>query len=186
MAGPDPIAVTNGQGAPRRGRKLSVVVPGLNEERSIPALVERLQPVLDGLGLEWEVIFVDDGSSDGTLALLKGAARPGPPLQGALAQPQLRQGDCRSGRAHLRDGRCGRADGCGPAASPGAHQGIRRALERRLRHRLWPADATATPTVCCIACRRACSTPPSRSSAARRCPRAPGISACWIARRSMP
>ncbi len=71
MAGPDPIAVTNGQGAPRRGRKLSVVVPGLNEERSIPALVERLQPVLDGLGLEWEVIFVDDGSTDGTLALLR-------------------------------------------------------------------------------------------------------------------
>jgi glycosyltransferase involved in cell wall biosynthesis len=63
--------VTNGQGAPRRGRKLSVVVPGLNEERSIPALVERLKPVLDGLGLAWEVIFVDDGSTDGTLALLK-------------------------------------------------------------------------------------------------------------------
>ena len=72
MAGPDPIAVTNGQGVPRRGRKLSVVVPGLNEERSIPALVERLRPALEGLGLEWEVIFVDDGSSDGTLALLRG------------------------------------------------------------------------------------------------------------------
>ena len=59
--------MTNGQGAPRRGRKLSVVVPGLNEERGIPPLVERLRPVLDGLGLDWEVIFVDDGSTDGTL-----------------------------------------------------------------------------------------------------------------------
>ncbi len=71
MAGPNPIAVTNGQGAPRRGRKLSVVVPGLNEERSIPPLMTRLQPVLDSLGLEWEVIFVDDGSTDGTLDLLR-------------------------------------------------------------------------------------------------------------------
>jgi glycosyltransferase involved in cell wall biosynthesis len=48
-------------------------VPGLNEERSIPALVERLRSVLDGLDLEWEVIFVDDGSTDRTLQLLKTA-----------------------------------------------------------------------------------------------------------------
>lgn len=71
MAGPDPSAVTNGQGATRRRRKLSVVVPGLNEERGIPALIARLRPVLDGLGLEWEILFVDDGSTDGTLALLR-------------------------------------------------------------------------------------------------------------------
>jgi polyisoprenyl-phosphate glycosyltransferase len=54
-----------------RRRMLSVVVPGLNEERGIPALVERLGPVLDGLGLDWEVIFVDDGSTDGTMAVLR-------------------------------------------------------------------------------------------------------------------
>jgi glycosyltransferase involved in cell wall biosynthesis len=48
-----------------------VVVPGLNEERSIPALVERLQPVLEALGMAWEVIFVDDGSPDGTLAVAR-------------------------------------------------------------------------------------------------------------------
>jgi polyisoprenyl-phosphate glycosyltransferase len=49
---------------------LSVIVPGLNEERAIPPLIERLQPVLDRLDLDWDVIFVDDGSSDGTMALL--------------------------------------------------------------------------------------------------------------------
>jgi glycosyltransferase involved in cell wall biosynthesis len=56
---------------PARRARLSVVVPGLNEERSIPPLVERLRPVLDGLDLDWEVIFVDDGSADGTMAVLR-------------------------------------------------------------------------------------------------------------------
>ncbi|HET6927488.1 MAG TPA: glycosyltransferase, partial [Hyphomicrobiaceae bacterium] len=57
-------------GPPRR-RSLSVVVPMLNEERGVETLVGRLKPVLEGLDLEWEVVFVDDGSTDGTLARLR-------------------------------------------------------------------------------------------------------------------
>ena len=68
MAGP--IAVTRAP-SDRPRRKVSVIVPGLNEERGIPALIERLRPVLESLGLDWEVIFVDDGSTDGTLPLLR-------------------------------------------------------------------------------------------------------------------
>ncbi len=71
IAAPDVAAsAETASGAPHRAR-LSVIVPGLNEERSIPALVERLRPVLDGLDLDWEVIFVNDGSTDGTMALIK-------------------------------------------------------------------------------------------------------------------
>jgi polyisoprenyl-phosphate glycosyltransferase len=72
----------DGGRAPRRGRKLSVVVPGLNEERCIPTLVERLSPVLAGLGLDWEVIFVDDGSTDGTLELIRSLHRQDPRFKG--------------------------------------------------------------------------------------------------------
>ncbi len=59
------------QGLTHPRRSLSVVIPGLNEESGIPPLLERLLPVLERLGLDWDVIFVDDGSTDGTLALLK-------------------------------------------------------------------------------------------------------------------
>jgi glycosyltransferase involved in cell wall biosynthesis len=72
IAAPDAAAPAQTAADPLRRPVLSVIVPGLNEERSIPALVARLEPVLDGLGLDWEVIFVDDGSTDGTLDLLRG------------------------------------------------------------------------------------------------------------------
>jgi glycosyltransferase involved in cell wall biosynthesis len=49
---------------------LSIVIPVLNEERGLPRLLERLVPVLDGLGRPWETIFVDDGSTDGTATAL--------------------------------------------------------------------------------------------------------------------
>jgi dolichol-phosphate mannosyltransferase len=49
---------------------ISVVVPVRNEERSIELLYGELAAALDGAGLEWEVLFVDDGSTDGSFAAL--------------------------------------------------------------------------------------------------------------------
>lgn len=49
---------------------LNVVVPCYNEEQVLPALVARLRPVLDGLGEDYAVIFVDDGSRDATPSML--------------------------------------------------------------------------------------------------------------------
>ena len=50
---------------------LSVVVPILNEERNLAELFRRTTAALAGLGRSYELIFVDDGSSDGTFATLE-------------------------------------------------------------------------------------------------------------------
>jgi undecaprenyl-phosphate 4-deoxy-4-formamido-L-arabinose transferase len=50
---------------------LSVVVPILNEERSVPELYRRTTEALTGFGRSYELIFVDDGSTDGTFAALE-------------------------------------------------------------------------------------------------------------------
>ena len=50
---------------------LSVVIPVYNEEAGLPALFGRLYPALDALRLEYELIFVDDGSRDRSAALLR-------------------------------------------------------------------------------------------------------------------
>lgn len=52
--------------APRSRIALSVVVPFYNEGANVEALFDRLVPVLDGIGLSWEVICVNDGSRDDT------------------------------------------------------------------------------------------------------------------------
>ena len=49
---------------------ISVVVPVYNEEPSLRDLVDELAHALDALGEAWEVIVVDDGSTDGTFATL--------------------------------------------------------------------------------------------------------------------
>lgn len=59
---------------------LSVVIPAYNEAQAVPLLVEQLVPVLEGIaGAAWEVILVDDGSTDGTGEIMAriAAARPG-------------------------------------------------------------------------------------------------------------
>jgi len=49
---------------------ISVVVPVYNEERSVALLFDELRSALEPLGREWEVVFVDDGSSDGSFGAL--------------------------------------------------------------------------------------------------------------------
>jgi glycosyltransferase involved in cell wall biosynthesis len=51
--------------------KLSVVIPIYNEEENINPLYEELKEVLNSLEHEHEIVFVDDGSGDGSLSLLE-------------------------------------------------------------------------------------------------------------------
>jgi undecaprenyl-phosphate 4-deoxy-4-formamido-L-arabinose transferase len=51
--------------------EVSVVIPVYNEEEGLPLLFARLYPALDALGRPYEVVFVDDGSSDRSAALLR-------------------------------------------------------------------------------------------------------------------
>lgn len=57
---------------------LSLVIPCFNEEEVVPELDRRLRLLLDTLGETWEVVFIDDGSKDKTLAMLEELARSEP------------------------------------------------------------------------------------------------------------
>ena len=51
--------------------EISVVVPVYNEEENLPILIPKLVEVLKSLRSPYEMIFVDDGSSDGSRQVLK-------------------------------------------------------------------------------------------------------------------
>jgi glycosyltransferase involved in cell wall biosynthesis len=61
--------VTGRQTAGRE--KVSVVVPIFNEEATLDALVARLEQALGGAGLDYEVLFVNDGSRDRSTEMLR-------------------------------------------------------------------------------------------------------------------
>jgi dolichol-phosphate mannosyltransferase len=54
--------------------ELSIVVPLFNERPVFEPLVVRLRQTLDTLDTSWELVFVDDGSTDGTGSLIRGVA----------------------------------------------------------------------------------------------------------------
>jgi undecaprenyl-phosphate 4-deoxy-4-formamido-L-arabinose transferase len=51
--------------------KLSVVIPVYNEEAVLPTLFARLYPALDALQISYEIVYVNDGSKDKSVALLR-------------------------------------------------------------------------------------------------------------------
>jgi glycosyltransferase involved in cell wall biosynthesis len=50
---------------------LSIIVPAFNEQEALPAFHARLSAVLESLEMESEIIYVNDGSRDGTLGILR-------------------------------------------------------------------------------------------------------------------
>ena len=60
---------------------LSIVAPAYNEERNIPAFLAAIVPVLERIGETFEIVFVDDGSRDGTLGMLAARASQDPRIK---------------------------------------------------------------------------------------------------------
>lgn len=56
------------------GPELSVILPAFNEGENVNAIVAQLLPVLEGLVSSFEILFIDDGSSDDTLDRIRMAA----------------------------------------------------------------------------------------------------------------
>lgn len=65
---------------------LSIVLPAFNETHRLPQTLSEIRPYLDQSFRQYEVIVVDDGSSDGTPELVRNVARDWPNLS-LLVQP---------------------------------------------------------------------------------------------------
>lgn len=57
--------------SPNADTLLTIVVPCFNEQEVLPEFQRRLVTVLDGLKLDAEIVYINDGSSDNTLELLQ-------------------------------------------------------------------------------------------------------------------
>ncbi len=61
--------------------KLGLVIPTLNEEENIGTLLDRVRLNLEGLQLDYELLVVDDGSKDGTGAVVQEYSRSDPRIR---------------------------------------------------------------------------------------------------------
>ncbi len=62
----------------RRAGLISIAVPCFNEQHSIQPFMQAITPVLESTGHDYEILFVDDGSTDDTLPLLIALANSNP------------------------------------------------------------------------------------------------------------
>ncbi len=61
---------------------LSVVIPAYNEEESLPELEAWIRRVVEKHGLRYEIIFIDDGSSDATWRVIRDLAKANTSIRG--------------------------------------------------------------------------------------------------------
>lgn len=62
-------------------KKISLVIPAFNEADAIPVFLEHVIPVVSGTGYDFEIVFVDDGSSDATVETLTCYSRQYPQIR---------------------------------------------------------------------------------------------------------
>ncbi len=73
-----PASVLQDQTAGTRRKCVSLIVPVYNEEEAIDFFYEHIQTILTRSDYDFEVLFVDDGSTDGTLACIERLHRRDP------------------------------------------------------------------------------------------------------------
>ena len=73
------------------GLDLSVVVPLYNEEESLPELVDQLLKALRPIGERFELVLVNDGSTDNTASVLESISEQVPELVGVLLRKNYGQ-----------------------------------------------------------------------------------------------
>lgn len=61
--------------------KYSVVIPLKNEEENIVELIAELEPIMNRLKMAWELICIDDGSTDQTKSILQRLAKEKPQMR---------------------------------------------------------------------------------------------------------
>ena len=83
---------------------LSIIIPVYNEAESLPTLMARLHPVARAIDWDYELIFVNDGSTDNTGKILDEMAcgAPGPARRVLSFMPQLWSSGGRYSRAGFR------------------------------------------------------------------------------------
>ncbi len=64
--------------------RVSAVVPAYNEAESLPELHRELTAGLDALGMSWEILYVDDGSRDGSDKVIESLCAGDPRVRGIL------------------------------------------------------------------------------------------------------
>jgi dolichol-phosphate mannosyltransferase len=69
---------------PTQAPEISVVIPAYNEDESLPILLAELRPALAATGRTWEIVLVDDGSTDHTAERIRAEAAAEPRIRPLL------------------------------------------------------------------------------------------------------
>ena len=86
---------------------LSIVLPAYNEEQNNCHTSKVLGELLEQHGIDYELVFISDGSKDGTFERIKEESAKNPRVRGAEFSPEFRKGSwnfCRPGADY---GGCG-------------------------------------------------------------------------------
>ncbi len=159
--------------------ELTVVVPVLNEERNVPLIAERLTGVLSACVASHEILFIDDGSRDGTLAAIRALAATDVRIRCVSFSRNFgKEVALAAGLDHAR----GQAVVMIDADLQHPPETIPLFVENGARATTWSLASapTARPTAAPTAASRGAFTGCSSVSPRRRCPRARAISG-WSA-----